>query len=866
MNRIRLRSRESTVILILLQLAPTLWLCRDFVFRGELLLSVEVLDMSYGWAKHLDEAGWDLESALWDRNSFCGIPFLANPATRTLYPPDLFLRLLTPVSPEASFSWLIFFHLWMLGIGGALWLRGKVASRAAYTLGGWLMVASGYVTARTGFADPAFLFALAWIPWILRLLSRLHRPFAKPVLTALFVLEILAGRPDTTFYLACLMVGLFLWTWGPRLRSGRGRVKCLKEAGSLCCVVLVAFLLTAPQLLPTMELQAHSTNRSGQASFDFSATDSLFPWQYFLTLVPGCLDNPNESKERGDLINEWTFNSTGSGYHEVYAYMGQGTLLLAFLGLLTGRRREKWFWAAVVFLALLLAMGKFFPLFRFFYDWVPGWNRFRVPPRVLVVLVPGLACLAALGTDRLADMRRAPKTGLVVPSLLLLVPLIALLLVGFLAETFIENKVASDDHLTQSGAAEERWEPVREELTVRFRSAVLAAGVAMAFSGACILGAWRCRATAVRWGWATGVVVLLDVLAFNGNYIQGMTRREFSREFPNDPLIEAYSKQEGPKGRILVTGFTQQYLKREIHPWFFPGRLFAYDLEMPSGYGPFLLAEYVDAFEEINPGEKSFNEGLLLYLFQFDTVDWDVYRYFNISQVISPSLPSEKFHLVESKRYRGRKWGLSSLSLFECPERYPRTFLYSRDDESAFPKPDPSLGEASLTVAEPTRVKIDVTAKAPARLAHLETWFPGWTCTVNGRECSIGKVGKTFRSVDVPEGHSEAILEYHPAGWTRGVLLFFLGFLCWCVLFSPIRSYSPRVRHRASALLLWCCNSPPPLGEGLGEGESLGSPPPNLPLQGGGIARATDAEPIPQSASGWSLLTLWAKNRIEPRP
>jgi len=50
-----------------------------------------------------------------------------------------------------------------------------------------------------------------------------------------------------------------------------------------------------------------------------------------------------------------------------------------------------------------------------------------------------------------------------------------------------------------------------------------------------------------------------------------------------------------------------------------------------------------------------------------------------------------------------------------------------------------------------------------------------------------------------------------------------------------------------SALSPRCCNGSPPPGEGLGEGASLDSPPPNLPLQGGGITRTIDALSILQA-------------------
>jgi len=72
-----------------------------------------------------------------------------------------------------------------------------------------------------------------------------------------------------------------------------------------------------------------------------------------------------------------------------------------------------------------------------------------------------------------------------------------------------------------------------------------------------------------------------------------------------------------------------------------------------------------------------------------------------------------------------------------------------------------------------------------------------------------------------------------------------------------------------SILLNWCCSSSPPPGEGLGEGEPLaipGSPPPNLPLQGGGIPGANVAQPFQQSTrvsrTAWALIAFLALNVV----
>jgi hypothetical protein len=68
---------------------------------------------------------------------------------------------------------------------------------------------------------------------------------------------------------------------------------------------------------------------------------------------------------------------------------------------LGSRRAEIIFWLAVAVVALLTSFGRHFPpLFQLLHS-VPPFNSMRNPNKLLVILTPALAALAALGADRL---------------------------------------------------------------------------------------------------------------------------------------------------------------------------------------------------------------------------------------------------------------------------------------------------------------------------------------------------------------------------------------------------------------------------------------------------------------------------------
>ncbi|MBM3334242.1 YfhO family protein, partial [Candidatus Sumerlaeota bacterium] len=67
------------------------------------------------------------------------------------------------------------------------------------------------------------------------------------------------------------------------------------------------------------------------------------------------------------------------------------------------------FHVALVALAVFFALGGHNPAYRFFYEWVPGFNLFRVPARWLVFWQFGLATIFALVLDRAMAGRRGGR-------------------------------------------------------------------------------------------------------------------------------------------------------------------------------------------------------------------------------------------------------------------------------------------------------------------------------------------------------------------------------------------------------------------------------------------------------------------------
>jgi hypothetical protein len=88
-----------------------------------------------------------------------------------------------------------------------------------------------------------------------------------------------------------------------------------------------------------------------------------------------------------------------------------------------------------------------------------------------------------------------------------------------------------------------------------------------------------------------------------------------------------------------------------------------------------------------------------------------------------------------------------------------------------------SPGAATVTAYERERVAVRSTADRPALLVLTDTWYPGWTATVDGREATVHRVNYVTRGVAVPAGTHRVELRYEPASWRAGWIVTLLALL-----------------------------------------------------------------------------------------
>ena len=79
-----------------------------------------------------------------------------------------------------------------------------------------------------------------------------------------------------------------------------------------------------------------------------------------------------------------------------------------------------------------------------------------------------------------------------------------------------------------------------------------------------------------------------------------------------------------------------------------------------------------------------------------------------------------------------------------------------------------SPGTAGITDYQAEKVTIDAHATRPSELVLSDTYYPGWSVSVNGKPAKIDEVDYLLRGVRVPAGNDRIVFTYDPSSFRTG--------------------------------------------------------------------------------------------------
>jgi hypothetical protein len=345
------------------------------------------------------ESFWRGELPFWNPLSSCGLPFLAQWNTLTLYPLSL-IYLLLPLTWSLSFFCLA--HLFWGGLGMYYWAWRWTNHRLAAALAGLIFAFNGL--ALNSLMWPNIVATLGWLPWVVWLGQRAWREGGKAFVWAVLAgaMQMLAGGPEpillTWVLLAVLAIGDFLSARGarvspsatPALPGVQGAAEARRKiALRFGAMGLLVTLVCAAQLLPFLELLAHSQRDRGFSSSSHNWAMPFWGWANFL--VPLFRTTPTA---------QGVFFQNGQYWTSSY-YAGIGTLLLAAVAVRRARNWSVLVLAGLLVAGLVLALGDNTALYRGLLSVFPGIGFIRYPVKYVILVLAVAPGLAAFGLKAL---------------------------------------------------------------------------------------------------------------------------------------------------------------------------------------------------------------------------------------------------------------------------------------------------------------------------------------------------------------------------------------------------------------------------------------------------------------------------------
>ena len=737
----------------------------------------------YPIAHYHRECFWRGELPLWNPLNNCGLPFLAQWNTMTLYPGSL-VYLLLPLPWSLGFFMLL--HLWLGGFGMYAIARRWTGLNFAAALAGVAYAFHGLM--QQSLMWPNNIAAFGLLPWVvLTVESGVREGGRKLVMAALVgALQMLTGAPEVIVFTWLICGALLGSELVKRTTENVSQGALTHYALRFAALVSLVSLLAAAQLLPFLDLLRHSQR---DASFDNSVW-SLPAWGFANYLVPlfRCvLTSPGVPLHGGQ---SWT-----SSY-----YAGAGVLALALLAVLRVSDRRSRLLSLLGAICLVLALGRTGFLYSIFERILPlGVMRYSVkfviPLTFILPLLaafalkelfrdnadvgrrreeekPNEACSTPLSVDELRARMARHRLRAIAAVLAAVVALIAVL--GWL------NPLAG--------------EGLEARLMLLFSAT--AGGIFLVFTVAAVLGLRNAESRTRSFLWSLAVI--------------GLVFADLRTHLPNlTPRIPPGYFQPGQPDLLALTPAPRNGVARASMTW---QSLQEFKSKMLPKLEETLLLQRVGLYDNLNllDGLAKTDGIFSLYLRTEQEVEARLFlsggtnslpgplaNFLGIAHVSSPTNIFKWHHrdtalpLITAGQRPEFSAAEVTLPAMASTNWSPHATVFLHPWDKAL-VPATNMAAAKVSAAKWTahHIECEVESPEPTLVVIAQAFYHPWRATVNGQSATILRANHAFQAVPVPAGKSTVRLEYVDRRFHLGVALSLLGLvscgvLWWCARSTP---------------------------------------------------------------------------------
>lgn len=743
--------RDNFWPILIIFLLPLIFLYQVLIHPGNVLSpAADILGAYSLWRNFLVQHVIDFKTIpLWNPYEYSGAPFIANVSSGIGYPFTL-LFFLFPVDLVFGYAFILDFIL--LGFFTFIFARSIKIGKAGALVASIVLTFSGTVFLTVYPGHLIILDTFLWFPLLLYFFEKglQNKKIIYGFLSSIPIsLMLLSGIPQIALY---AFFFAFIYIILRILLDGNVRKTFKFSAFMFVSPLIIGALISSVQILPTLEF-LQSSARGGGVDYLFASSFSLPPKQMIAFVLPFFFGSPLDNSFWG-IGNFWG----------ICGYLG--TIGLVFAGLSLFIKKNiyiKIFFVLAVF-SVSYALGKYFIIFPLFYKFIPLFNLFRVPARMLFFYTFSVAILAGIGFDffiskgkEIVNQNFARKlriTILVISGILMAISII-IKLVNFdiIFDKFIlRNKYGLDfNH------------------TILYNHVIYSLLIFSIFFFAFsfllfVYPKYLRKKFAIP---AIIALIIIELFIFDSQFV-GTTDPKTYYKIPDEIK---YIQRDKSVFRIYDWNANIFYLAERV------------GIENVIGLDPTDLGYYKKFFWNLGPHEDNASD---VFIQIRSLQNLNILRLLNVKYLLSKNeIKNESFNLVYKKNFY----------VYQLLGTLPRAYLIDEENWKMLNSTQYTLPKKIMPVEEnrinANELSLNVVLNSPERLILSEIWYPGWKAFDNGKQISIEEI-YIFRSVKLEAGRHNIRFEYKSISFEMGKWMSFITLIILTVIIFVLKFHSQR--------------------------------------------------------------------------
>ena len=744
------------------------------------------------------------EITRWTNSAFSGMPTYqsspsyssANTLTQVMDAYHLWL----PENVWYVFAYLLGFYImlrafdfrWYLAMLGAI-----VWAFSSYFL---IIIAAGHIWK---------VIALAYLPPMLAGILLAYKGKYVPgfIVTGIFTaFEINANHVQMTYYYAFIILFLVIGFLVDAIRQKR--LMHFVKASAVCLVGgLLGIAANIPNLYHTWEYQKETMRGKSELVKENSANqtssglerDYITQWSYgidetWTLLVPNTkggssmtpVSECSAARDKADPMYMQVYQQMGQYWGEQPGtsgpvYVGAFVIMLFILGLFIVKGSIKWALLAATILSITLSWGhNMMWLTDLFIDYMPMYAKFRTVASILVIAEFTIPLLGLLALKKLIDepesiqstrfkIKGKPVNWLYV-SFILTAGVAALFAIA--PTLFFDSFVSSAEMRALSQIPQDQLAPLlsnlREIRIATFVSDCWRSVTIIVLCTAIVMVYRMQKLSAPAMAAIVAAICLIDMWQVDKRYL-------------NDDMFVSNTLRTAPvepteTDNLILQDKSLDYRVLNLASNTFNENETSYFHKSVGGYHAAKLRRYQELIEaHIAPEMQAIFPAIIESDGDMSKVNGDsimpVINMLNTKYLILPMKGNGTMPL-QNPYAMGNAWFVKNIQYVDNANQeldalsklnLRTTAVADKKFEAALGKTAPAAsGTVTLTNYAPNELQYKVASNTGGIIVFSEIYYPGWTCTVDGKSVELGRVNYVLRAINIEKGNHNVVLSFKP--------------------------------------------------------------------------------------------------------